>query len=71
MEEIYYFITYEGHNRSGSKSVWNEVIDVSPMEYIKKVGETEDQGSQAYMSFVVLNTLEISKKEYEKFKGEF
>ena len=33
----YYFITYQATNRQGSVSIWNQVIDTSPMEFIKYI----------------------------------
>jgi len=49
----YYFIAYQGTNRQGSISVWNAVIDVSPMEYIKRVQKTEELGSRTYVDLTV------------------
>jgi len=67
----YYFITYRATNRQGSVSVWNQVINESPMKFIKKVQLAEENGGKAYFNFVVLNTCEISEEEYNEFVGEF
>jgi len=67
----YYFITYQATNRQGSISIWNEVIDTSPMAYIKYVEKIEQQGTNTYHIFVVINTCEISESEYLQFKGQF
>lgn len=69
----YYFITYQATNSSGSISKWNQVIDTSPMEFIKKVEKVEDQETpfRRYRSFVVINTCEISVDDYNKFKDQF
>lgn len=67
----YYFITYQGTNRQGSKSIWNQVIDASPMAFIKAVQKVENEGSKTYFNFVVLNTCEISEFEYHEYNGAF
>jgi len=67
----YYFITYQGSNRDGSVSIWNDVIDISPMEFIKNITATEEVGSNTYYNFVILNTCKISKKEFKKYKLQF
>lgn len=67
----YYFITYQATNRQGSISTWNEVINESPMSFIKRVSATEYSGSRTYNSFVVINTCEISEEEYNEYKGHF
>lgn len=67
----YYFITYQAQNRQGSKSVWNEVIDSSPMEFMIYVRNLEESHGNNYYNFVVLNALEISEEEYLKYMGQF
>lgn len=67
----YYFITYQGINRQGSVSIWNQVINVNPMKFIKDVEKTEYEGSNTYYNFVVLNTCEITEDEFKKFDGHF
>lgn len=67
----YYFITYQATNRQGSVSVWNQVIDVSPMQFIKHVADFEERGSDTYRDFVVLNTCEITEYEFGIYKGKF
>ena len=67
----YYFITYQATNRQGSVSIWNQVINESPMKFIKHVQRIEEEGSNAYYNFVVLNTCEISEKEFNEFDGHF
>jgi len=67
----YYFITYQGSNRDGSVSIWNDVIDISPMEFIKNITATEKIGSNTYYNFVILNKCKISKKEFKKYKLQF
>lgn len=67
----YYFIAYQGTNRQGSVSVWNAVIDVSPMEYIKRVRETEELGSRTYVDLTVTCALEISEREFISYIGTF
>ncbi len=69
----YYFITYQATNSQGSISKWNQVIDTSPMEFIKKVEKVEDQGTpyKRYFGFVVINTCEISVDDFDKYKDEF
>jgi len=69
----YYFITYQATNNEGSVSKWNQVIDISPMEFIKKVESAEDGATpyRKYRSFVVINTCEISVEDYNKFEDKF
>jgi hypothetical protein len=69
----YYFITYQATNSQGSISKWNQVTDKSPMEFIKKVEEAEDQGTpyKRYFGFVVINTCEISVEDFNKYEDEF
>ena len=69
----YYFITYQATNNSGSVSKWNQVIDTSPMEFIKKVEAAEERATpyRNYRSFVVINTCEISVEDYNKFEDQF
>lgn len=67
----YYFITYQATNRQGSVSIWNDVINTSPMKFIKDIQKTEEKGSNTYYNFVVLNTCEISDEEFNDFDGHF
>jgi hypothetical protein len=68
----YYFITYQATSRNGgSVSIWNCVIDESPMKFIKDIEETEENLGSVYCNFVMLNTLEISKDEYNEWNGHF
>ena len=67
----YYFITYQATNKQGSVSIWNQVINKSPMEFIKSIQETEERGSNTYHNFVVINTLEISENEFYIYKYNF
>lgn len=67
----YYFITYQAENYRGSTSTWNQVIEDSPMKFIKHVSDVEERGSKTYHNFVVINTCEISKDEYDEYHGQF
>lgn len=67
----YYFITYQATNRQGSVSIWNDVINESPMKFIKDIQKIEEKGSNTYYNFVVLNTCEISEEEFNQFDGHF
>lgn len=67
----YYFITYQGTNRQGSVSTWNQVFNESPMKFIKHIQEVEERGSNTYYNFVVINTCEISESEYNEYKDQF
>lgn len=70
----HYFVTYQASNKDGSISIWNDVINESPMEFIKKIEKIEKreyEGSNTYKNFVVINTCEITEEEYEKFRFEF
>ena len=65
----YYFITYQASERWGdSISVFNKVIATSPMRFVSELNSVKDEN---YKNFVVLNTCEISEKEYNEFKGYF
>jgi hypothetical protein len=66
----YYFITYKARNRQGSESTWNDVINKSPMKFIKEV-EQSNKESGVYFNFVVLNTCEISEEEFNEFYRHF
>jgi len=65
----YYFITYQATNRQGTNSVWNQVINISPMKFIKHIESVEVERGNAYFNFVVLNTCEISEDEFKEFDG--
>jgi hypothetical protein len=67
----YYFITYQATNRQGTDSIWNQVINVSPMKFIKDIETYEQKGSNTYYNFVVLNTCEISEDEFNTFGCHF
>jgi hypothetical protein len=56
--EKYYFITYQ--TSQGSISTWNQVIDKSPMRFIKDIQTVEENGGNRYRDFVV--TLVIFQK---------
>lgn len=65
----YYFITYIGERRDGDKdSVWNEIIEDSPMKFIKKMNDSKDT---YYCNFILTFALRITKAEYLKWKGGF
>jgi hypothetical protein len=67
----YYFITYQATNKQGSVSTWNQVTDQSPMKFIKENEAAEDPQDPTYRDFVVINTCEISKSEFNEFHGHF
>jgi hypothetical protein len=67
----YYFITYQAKNRQGSVSIWNQVINSSPMEFIKHVERVEEEGIQTYYNFIVINTCEITHALYDAWKDHF
>lgn len=69
----YYFITYQATHNSGPICKWNQVIDTSPMEFVKKVEAAEEGATpyRNYRSFVVINTCEISEEDYYKFRDQF
>lgn len=70
-KRIYYFITYQATNRDGDISIWNQVINTSPMEFIKHVEDVESKGSNTYRNFVVINTCEISLTDFLEYKDKF
>ena len=70
----YYFITYQATSRSGINSTWNQVINCSPMAFIKMLTNIEENGlnnGHKYYNFVVINTCEISKEKFNEFDGCF
>jgi len=70
----YYFITYQGERRdSGEPNIWNQVINTSPMAFIKDVlkCELESENGGYYRDFIVINTCEISKEDFTKYQHEF
>jgi hypothetical protein len=68
----YYFITYQAKTKYGI-NIWNEAIDISPMQFIRDNEEAETKAPHegGYYEFRVLNTCEISKEEFNKWDGEF
>lgn len=67
----YYFITYQATNRQGSVSIWNQVINKSPMKFIKDISEAERKGSNTYFNFVVINTCEITEQQFKEYEDSF
>lgn len=70
----YYFITYQATPRlhsSSNPAIWNDVISISPMEYILKLQEIEENGGNNWMNFRILFAMEISEEEYLKFEPHF
>ncbi len=66
----YYFITYQAIS-GRSTSVWNQVIEGSPMKFIKRIEATEEAGSNNYKCFAVINTCEITYDEFKEYDGHF
>ena len=67
----YYLITYQATNNQGSTSIWNQVIDCSPMSFIKMVQQVEEDGRGTYHNFVITNTCKISVDEFMEYDGHF
>lgn len=71
----YYFITYQGQRRDNdpSISIWQDVIDISPMEFLDELlkDENSPDTKSYYNDFYILNTCEISRKDYYKYKDAF
>jgi len=67
----YYFITYQATNKQGSVSIWNQVIDQSPMKFIKYMQDMEEKGKNTYHNFIVINTCEISETDFITYDGYF
>lgn len=70
----YYFITYQATSRSGINLTWNQVIDRSPMAFIKMISDFEKNSvnnGHTYYNFVVISTCEITKEEFDEFDGRF
>ena len=63
-EKKYYFITYQGSN-NGDIHIWNDVIDQSPISFIKFMNS--DDGLK-YNNFILLNSLEISVEDFNEYK---
>lgn len=70
-KDKYYFIAYQATNKDGDIGVWNDVINDSPMNFIKNIQTVEENGSRTYHGFVIINACEISREEFEQFKGRF
>lgn len=62
----YFFITCQATYTNGDSRTWNQVINTTPMAFIKSMESVAN-----YFSFVILNTLEISKEEYTEYQGFF
>jgi flagellum-specific peptidoglycan hydrolase FlgJ len=73
MKNKYYFITYIAKVKAEFRaySTWNQCIKDSPMKFIKRVEKREIDNNGYYVDFVVINTCEISQKEYNEYKNEF
>lgn len=41
------------------------------MKFIKNIENVEENGSNTYSNFVVINTCEISEEEYNEYNGHF
>ena len=67
----YYFITYQAKSRQGPVQIWNQVINQSPMEFIKHAQEADENGGNFYYNFVVINTCEISEDDFNTYDGHF
>ena len=67
----YYFITYQATNRQGSISIWNQVINQTPMKFIKHIQSVEENGSNTYYNFVIVNTCEISWEQFNEYENCF
>ena len=68
----YYFVTLQAKSRSGDIQYWNDVINISPMQYVTDNIEAEENASiSSYYDYCITNTLEISEEEYNKWKNEF
>ena len=73
----YYFITYQAKcNNYESKSIhgaiatFNDVINVSPMQFLKERRSFEELDN-TFINHSVTNILEITKEEFEEFELEF
>ena len=67
----YYFITYAAHMIPEGMRYWNDVIDVSPMQYIKDVEATESLAEGSFYDFVIISVLPITYAEFNKWDGQF
>jgi len=69
----YYFITYQAKSRNFQPQItyWNDVTDLSPMQFILDVIKIEKNGDDNWINFVVTFAMEISVEDYNKFKGNF
>jgi hypothetical protein len=67
----YYFITIQAMYKN-SLHTWNQVIDISPMDFLKQCEDVSVKEENAYYrNFIVLNTCLISEEEYNTYKGQF
>jgi len=57
----FYLITYVCKHRSTNNLHYNnDVINISPIDYINKIYDKERKGGNYYDSFVLINIFEIS-----------
>jgi len=70
-KDKYYFFTLQATNRDGHDSSWNYITDKNPIESLLKIQSAEEKGSRSYYNFVIINSFEITKEEYEKYKNKF
>lgn len=71
-EQKYYFVTYQGHSKYGSQ-LFQMPIDCHPIDHILEENRLSNEPSNTsiYSNFVLINQIEITKEEYEKYKDEF
>lgn len=69
----FYFITFESKQRKDNTTVKrNDVIFVSPIEFMALINdELKNNTNSRYYDFILINSLEITKEEYLKYKDKF
>lgn len=64
MNNKFYFITYQWSSLQRGTHISNDVINVSPMQWLDDCKDIEE-------NYVVLFAMEITEDEYNKFENEF
>ena len=69
----YYFITYEAKSRRENISQkWNHVVSISPIAVIaEQNSEARKNANSRFYDYILINSIEIIKEEYLKYKDKF
>lgn len=62
----YYFIYYSMRSgRHDARAYWNQLIDVTPMEFLLEMRKDEDKDS--YWDTMIESSIEVTKEDFDKY----